>query len=48
LEIIEDLLQFNPHFRSMPEDLIKNKVFDDVRRPGLEEPAPYKIELEFD
>lgn len=48
LDIIEDTLQFNPHFRSRAGDLLKNKVFDSIRNPLLEQAAPYQINLEID
>ena len=48
LEILEDMLQFNPHYRSNPSDLLKNKVFDSIRNPDLENPAPFQIKLEID
>jgi hypothetical protein len=40
LAILEDLLQFNPNFRSKPSELLKNKVFNKIRNPALEKPAP--------
>ena len=48
LEILEDMLQFNPHFRSHPGDLLKNSVFDNIRNPEQEKAAPFQIKLEID
>jgi len=48
LDILEDMLQFNPHYRSNPVDLLKSKVFDSIRRPELEQPAPFQIKLDID
>ena len=48
LEILDDMLQFNPHFRSKAGDLLKHSLFDSIRRPELEQPAPFKIKLEVD
>jgi hypothetical protein len=43
LEILEDMLQFNPEFRSNARHLMNNKVFDSVRRPECEVDAPFQI-----
>ncbi len=48
LAILEDLLQFNPHFRSKPSELLKNKVFNRIRNPAFEKPAPFQIFLDID
>ena len=48
LEILEEMLQFNPDFRSNARHLINNKVFDSIRQPEQEEDAPYQIQLEID
>jgi len=42
------MLQFNPYFRPSAKELLKHKIFDDYRRPDLEQPAPFKITLDID
>jgi len=41
LDVLENMLEFNPYFRQSAGDLLKNKVFDCIRRPELEQPAPF-------
>lgn len=48
LEILQSMLEFNPNFRSNAGELLKNKIFDNIRKPHLEQPAPYKIQLDID
>ena len=48
LHILETLLEFNPHFRVQSKEVLKNKIFDSVRVPLLEKPAPLKIKVEND
>lgn len=36
LEIMDKMIQFNPYFRARPADLIKNKIFDKIRKPENE------------
>ena len=38
------MLEFNPHFRKDAESLLKSSLFDSVRDPEMEKPAPCKIE----
>ena len=45
---LDSMLQFNPYFRGTASDLLKNKIFDNIRDPKMEEPAPFKIVLEYD
>ena len=42
------MLQFNPDFRSTPQQLLRNKVFDRIRNSEMERPAPFSICLEVD
>lgn len=48
IQTIDSLLQFNPQFRAKPAELLKLPVFDSVRDPNLEKPAPWRINLEVD
>jgi serine/threonine protein kinase len=41
LDILENMLEFNPSFRNSAGELLKNKVFDKIRRPQMEQPAPF-------
>ena len=37
LDILEQMLQFNPYFRPTTKQLLKNKIFDSVRIQSNEE-----------
>lgn len=43
-----NLLQFNPNKRITAEECLTNKIFDPIRVPELEKPAPFKIKLDID
>ena len=42
------MLEFNPWFRKSPKELLKMKVFDQIRKESMEVDAPFKITLEID
>ena len=42
------MLEFNPWFRKSPKELLKMKVFDQIRHHKMEQDAPFKIHLEID
>ncbi len=44
--ILQNLLEFNFHFRQSPE--VIDSIFDDVRDPLMEWPCFQKLELEVD
>lgn len=46
--ILRQLIQVNPYFRSTAKDIVQNPYFDDIRVPDVEVAAPYKIRLPFD
>ena len=48
LKILEKMLDFNPFFRKEAGDLLKNKVFDEIRNPKKEKPASEKIIMDID
>jgi serine/threonine protein kinase len=48
IEILTSLLQFNPYFRLNAIDCLKHPIFDGIRNPLMERPAPYKIYLQVD
>jgi hypothetical protein len=41
-------LKFNPNKRITAEECLRNKIFDTIRVPELEKPAPFKIKLDID
>lgn len=48
LTLLKDLLEFNPFFRATASDCLKHKMFDTIRIPELERPAPHKIKINND
>ena len=48
VEILESMTEFNPYFRPSAKDLLKNKIFDDIRLKSFEEEAPYRIMIDID
>lgn len=42
------LLKFSPHKRVSAAECLRNKIFDPIRVPELEQPAPFKIKLNVD
>lgn len=48
MKLLCELLQFNPHKRVTAAECLKNKIFDHIREPELEQPAPFKIKLNVD
>jgi p38 MAP kinase len=48
LELLESMLQFNPHHRQTANELLQHKIFDKVRDRNNESIAPHKISLSFD
>ena len=45
VEILKGMLEFNPYFRLTAREILKNKIFDDIRINEIEQSAPYKIKL---
>ena len=48
LQILELMLGFNHYFRPTARELLKNKIFDKIRIPSIEEPSPHKIVIDID
>ena len=48
LDLLKNMLEFNPHFRSSAGDLLKNAVFDKIRKPNMEQAAPFQVNLAVD
>jgi len=42
------MLQFNPYNRPTAKELLKNKIFNDIRNDVLEVPAPIQIIIDID
>jgi len=45
VELVDNMLMLNPYFRWSPAECLKSEVFDSIRRPKLEKPAPAKLNL---
>lgn len=43
LNILSEMLQFNPHLRPTSDQLLKREFFDEIRVPCNEKKAPHKI-----
>ena len=50
ISILESMLEFNPHFRKKPEELLSLKLFKKwkAKYPELLVPPPHPIKLEVD
>ena len=46
--ILQQLLEFNPHFRPTAKEVLKHKIFDDVRDKQNEIAAEFKIAIGID
>jgi serine/threonine protein kinase len=46
--LLKDLLEFNPYLRATASECLKHKIFDHIRIPDLERPAPFKIKINND
>ena len=42
------MLSFNPVFRPSAQTLLKNPIFDKIRRPKIEQPSQFKVVCDFD
>lgn len=42
------MLQFNPFMRPTAKECLQCPIFDQIRVPGLEQAAPFKINIEVD
>ena len=43
LELLEGMLRFNPSFRMTAGELLQHKIFDKLRVPQHEKPAPVQV-----
>lgn len=48
LDLLQQMLEFNPYFRPTAKECLQNRIFDEIRVPGLEAAAPFKINIECD
>lgn len=48
IALLKDLLEFNPFLRATASECLKHKIFDKIRIPDLERPAPFKIKINND
>ena len=48
ITLLADMLSYNPQFRPTAKECLKNPIFDEIRVPGLEKSAPYKINIDVD
>jgi hypothetical protein len=45
LDILDEMLEYNPYFRSTAKELLSNKIFDKVRIPSNETNVDKKINI---
>ena len=48
LQLCIDMLEFNPYFRPTAKECLSNPLFDNIRVQGLEQSAPFKINIDVD
>lgn len=48
VSLAQQMLEFNPYFRPTCMQLLENPIFDQVRQPANQEPAPFKIKIGID
>lgn len=48
VQLLEDMLQYNPYFRPTAKQLLKNKIFDPIRVSANENRGPHKFVLNID
>lgn len=48
INMLEQMLQFNPYYRPTAKELLKSKIFDKIRCEDLEKSAPFKILIDID
>ena len=48
IELLEQMLQFNHYFRPTARELLRNKIFDQIRISSNEEASPSKIIVDID
>jgi serine/threonine protein kinase len=48
MDILHSMLNMNPYLRPTADQLLKRKIFDDIRVPMNEVKAPHKIQISID
>ena len=49
VDLVSQMLEFNPHFRPTALELLGNKIFDQIRNPKIEKIKPdYKFKIKED
>ena len=48
LVLLREMLEFNPFFRPTAKECFSNPLFKNIRVPGLEASAPFKINIDVD
>lgn len=48
MNLLKEMLEFNPFFRPTAKECLQNKIFDSIRVAGLEVSAPFKINIDVD
>lgn len=48
MDLLQQMLEFNPYFRPSAKELVLHPFFDNVRCEEYELPKPKKIQLDFD
>lgn len=48
IKLLKEMLQFNPSMRPTAKECLQSPIFDQIRVPGLEQAAPFKINIEVD
>lgn len=46
--MLSDMLEFNPFFRPTAKELLQQPIFNQIRVPGLEASAPFKVNIDID
>ena len=48
IDLLEQMLEYNPYYRPTAKQLLKSKLFDDIRVPEMQGIAPFKIVIKID
>jgi serine/threonine protein kinase len=48
VQLLREMLQFNPYYRPTAKECLQHKIFDHIRVAGLESNAPFKINIDAD
>ena len=48
IQLLQDMLEFNPYYRPTAKECLQSKLFDSIRVAGLEASAPFKINIDVD